>query len=164
MYDFKSTLTNVDRSKMYLCLGQKDMWKYKWDMWIFRFKNNEYTPIAVTHGSVQKQFVLLTLEGVDTLEAAVAMKNEIIYADREDFHLGEGDFFIADIIGLPVIDVDDGKKYGTLKDVLNSGSSDIYEIATDSGDVMIPAVAEFIIKVTPEDAIYIRPIPGMFDW
>lgn len=130
---------------------------------IFRFKNNEYTPITITHGSVQKQFVLLTLEGVDTLEAAVTMKNEIIYADREDFNLNEGDFFIADIIGLPVIDVDDGKKYGTLKDVLNSGSSDIYEIATEDGDVMIPAVAEFIIKVTPEDAIYIRPIPGMFD-
>ncbi len=130
---------------------------------IFRRKNGEYTPLTVTHGSVQKQFVLLTLEGVDTLEAAVAMKNEVIYADREDFNLGEGDFFIADIIGLPVIDADNGKKYGVLHDVLNSGASDIYEITTDSGDVMIPAVAEFIIKVVPEDAIYVRPIPGMFD-
>ena len=117
----------------------------------------------MTHASLQKQFVLLTLDGLDTLEKAIEAKNEIIYADRDDFSLKEGSYFIADLIGLPIIDVDSGVKYGTLSEVINSGASDIYVVKTESGEAMIPAVPEFIKNTDPDNAIYVKPIPGMFD-
>ena len=86
-----------------------------------------------------------------------------IYAAREDLPLEEGDNFIEDLIGLPVVDAESGKQYGTLAGVINTGASDIYEIDTEDGIRMIPAVDEFIKEIDLEKGIFITPIEGMFD-
>lgn len=130
---------------------------------IFMKDKDGYKEYKVTHGSVQKQFVLLTFETVTTLEEAVLFKNNYIYADRGDFNLPDGKCFISDLLGLPVIDADDGKVYGTLADVTNSGAQDIYVVKTENGEVMVPAVPEFLVKTDPETGIFLRPIDGMFD-
>ena len=52
---------------------------------------------------------------------------------------------------------------GKLKEVINRGASDIYVVKTSSGEVMIPVVDEFIDRVEVGKAVYVRPIPGMFD-
>lgn len=121
-------------------------------------------PLEIKDASIQKGFVLLTLEGVDSVEAAVMLKGTVIYASREDLleFMEEGDRFIADLIGLPVIHADTKEQLGTLRDVINRGASDIYIIDTDAGERMMPAVAEFVTEMT-DDAIFVRPIPGMLD-
>lgn len=130
---------------------------------VYRKKAGEFIKYDVIHASLQKQFVLLTLNGLDTLEKAIEAKNEIIYADRDDFSLSDGGYFIVDLIGLPLVDPDSGEKYGVLIDVINSGASDIYVVKTENGEAMIPAVPEFIKNIDLDNAIYIKPIPGMFD-
>ena len=91
------------------------------------------------------------------------LKNKLLYAKREDFKLEDGEFFIADLIGIDVLDADTGKKYGVLKEIINRGASDIYVVATDNGEAMIPAVDEFIISIDINEGIFVRPISGMFD-
>ena len=86
-----------------------------------------------------------------------------VYAARNDLPVPEGAHFIADLIGLPVIDADTGREYGVLTDVFNAGASDIYCIATPDGERMMPAVPEFVISVDIESAIPVRPKGGMFD-
>ena len=130
---------------------------------LFLKEKNGMRCIAVKHTSVFKQFVIAELEGVCDLDAAMAMKNLVVYAAREDFSLDEGDVFIVDMIGLPVIDVATGVKYGTLSDVINRGASDIYVIKTPNGERMMPAVEEFVKKIDVENGIFISPIEGMFD-
>ncbi len=122
-----------------------------------------YRPIRVLKASVQKDRVLLTLEGVDTMEAALALKNTLLYAHRDDIPREEGAFLIDDLKGLPVIDVNDGHRYGTLHDVLQGTAGDLYEVKTDKGLVLMPAVKAFVKQVDPETGIFIAPIPGMFD-
>lgn len=122
-----------------------------------------FRQFKVVHASAQKQFVLAKLEGIDTVESAEKLRGTVFYADRNDLSLDEGSFFIADLIGLPVADADSGKVYGTLDDIINEGASDIYVIKTSSGEVMIPAVPEFVKSIEPENRILISPIPGMFD-
>ena len=51
---------------------------------------------------VQKSCVLLKLRGVDTMEAAQALRNTVVEVNRDDVELEEGTYFIADLIGLPV--------------------------------------------------------------
>ena len=123
-------------------------------------KPREY---KVVHSSVFKQFVLLELEGVFGMDAALEMKNKIIYASRDDIELEEGDFFIADLIGLSVIDVDSGKEYGKISDVINTGASDIYVINTPSGEAMMPAVDEFVKEIALDKGVFVKPIEGMFE-
>lgn len=119
--------------------------------------------LKVKRASVFKQFVIAELEGVDDFDAALALKNTVVYAAREDLTLEEGDYFIADVIGLPVIDAENGKEYGKLKDIINRGASDIYVIDTPDGERMMPAVEEFVKEVNLERGIFVLPIEGMFD-
>ena len=130
---------------------------------VFIKKAGVYAEYKVKKSAVFKQFVLFDLAGVSDMDAALALKGTVVYADRDDFELEEGDYFIADIIGCDVIDADNGTVYGKLSEVVNRGASDIYVVKTENGESMIPAVDEFIDRVEVGKAIYVRPISGMFD-
>ena len=131
---------------------------------VYTERGGEYTPYEVEGASLQKGFVLLTLAGVGDLDAAIALKGRVIYADRDELSefMEEGDRFIADLIGLPIKHADTKETLGTLRDVFNAGASDIYVIDTPAGERMMPAVPEFVTEMT-DDAIYVRPIEGMLD-
>lgn len=131
---------------------------------VYTKRGGEYIPYEIKGASLQKGFVLLTLCGVDDLDAAIAMKGRELYAEREELEefLEEGDRFIADLLELPIIHADTGESLGKLRNIFNSGASDIYVIDTSSGERMMPAVPEFVTEITDE-AIYVRPIEGMLD-
>ena len=128
---------------------------------VFVLENGKYREIKVIHTSIFKQFVLASLEGVTDMDQAAAMKETTLYASRDDFELEEGDYFIADLIGLPIIDVENGKTYGTVKEVINRGASDIYVVKTPNGERMMPAVEEFVKNVDLDKGIFVKTIPGL---
>lgn len=128
---------------------------------VFVLEGGKYREIEVKHTSIFKQFVLATLDGVDSMDTAAAMKGTTLYASRDDFELEEGDYFIADLIGLPIIDNKDGKTYGKIKDVINRGASDIYVVSTPSGERMMPVVDEFVKRIDLESGVYVEVIPGL---
>ena len=130
---------------------------------VYLKKGDEYIKLKVKKASIFKQFVIATLEGIDDMDQAMALKENVIYAKRADFKLKKGEYFIADIIGIDVLDIDTNRKYGTLKEVINRGSSDIYVIDTEAGERMVPVVDEFVKKVDINKGIYLKPIEGMFD-
>lgn len=130
---------------------------------IYRKKGNDLIPVNVQKASVHKGMVLIKLEGIDDFDKANALREEVVYADRDDIVREEGSFFIADLKGLNVIDADNGRVYGRLKDVIQYGIHDIYEIKTEKGEVLIPAVKEFVVRISLEEGIFVRPIEGMFD-
>ena len=123
----------------------------------------EYKCYKVKKSSVFKQFVLIELDGVSNIDIAMALKGTVIFADRDDISIDDDAFFIADIIGLDVIDLESGEKIGTLSDVLNLGASDLYEINTKNGKKLIPAVPEFVKEVDTEKGIFVSLIEGMLD-
>jgi 16S rRNA processing protein RimM len=125
--------------------------------------NGNYVEKRILSASVFKRHVIAYIEGVNDIDAAAALKETVVYADREDIPLEEGDYFISDLIGLPVIDVDSGVEYGHISEVFNTGASDIYTVKTNDGERMIPAVPEFIIEIDIDRGIFVRPIEGMFN-
>ena len=118
---------------------------------------------TVAKASIFKQFVILELKDVDDMDKAITLKNVILYADRDDFALEEGEYFLTDIIGLDVIDADNGKVYGKVSDIINRGASDIYVVSTPNGERMIPAVDEFIIDIDVSKGVMVRTIEGLLD-
>ena len=129
---------------------------------IFILENGKLKKYRIEGASVFKRFVLLQLAGVFTIEDAEKLREKVIYLERSDLELEEGEVFVADLIGLPVIDVDSGVEYGRISDVINTGASDIYVIATPSGEAMMPAVKEFVKNIDLEKGVFVRPIEGMF--
>ena len=130
---------------------------------LYLLSGGNYTEHRVLRASVFRQFVVAELEGIADMDAALALKNTVVYARRSDIPLDEGEYFIADLIGLPVRGASTGKLYGTLKETINRGASDIYVVDTPDGDRMIPAVPEFIRSIDPDTEILVSPIEGMLD-
>ena len=93
---------------------------------------------------VHKGSVIASLEGVDTVEAAMLLRNKTVQIRRADAKLPEGAFFLADIIGLNVVD-EAGQNLGTLKEVLSPSVQQVYVIEGER-EIMIPAVPEFILE------------------
>ena len=53
---------------------------------------------------VHKSTVLLTLPGVEDMDAALALKGREVSIRREDAHLPEGEYFDAELVGAMVLD------------------------------------------------------------
>lgn len=122
-----------------------------------------YEERAVISASVSAQFVLMNIEGIDSREAAQALRSRVLYLRREDIPVPKGRVLIADMIGLDVIDADTGKVYGTLTDVTDGVRSQIYTVRTEKGDVLFPAVKEFLEEIDTERGVFIHVIPGFFE-
>ena len=124
----------------------------------------EYQKYKMVKCQPYKTNVLVTLDGISNPEDVTKIRLWYLYCDRNDILKDEDDYFIVDLIGLPVIDANSGEKYGTLKDVVNQGAQDLYVIKRAEGaDAYIPCVAEFVKEIKLDEAIYITPIEGMIE-
>lgn len=113
-----------------------------------------------THG----KFMLISIEGVDSIEQAERYKGKELFADRDDIPKDEGAYFIDDLLGLPVYNAATNVVLGKVTDVMNRGAGDILEITRgNGGQILVPMADEFMAKVDPEDGIYINVIDGLCD-
>jgi len=130
---------------------------------LYFLENQVYKPCKLLQASVFKQFVIAQLEGICDEDAANRLRGRVVYVAREDLPLPEDGYFIADLIGLPVKHADSGELLGTLTWVDSRAHGDLYTVKTPRGEALIPAVPQFVIRMDPDDAIYVRPIPGLLD-
>lgn len=126
-------------------------------------KDGTYKECEVISASPAQDRVLMGLSGVDSREAAQALKNTVLYLRREDIPVPKGAMLIADMIGLPVVDFDTGKVYGEISDVRDGVRYKLYTVKCETGEVILPGVDEFIKEISSERGLVVRPIPGFFD-
>lgn len=96
---------------------------------------------------VHGRFLILKLEGVASVEAAMALKGKILRADRADLPLPEGHFFIQDMIGLPVFD-EDGAELGILTEVMDYPAGRIF-VVQGKTEHLIPEKGGFFTSLDP---------------
>jgi 16S rRNA processing protein RimM len=73
------------------------------------------------------------LEGVNNRAAAEALRGGLIEVDRDALPpLGEGEYYHADLIGLPCLDRE-GATLGTISAVENYGAGDLLEVEDGGG-------------------------------
>lgn len=77
--------------------------------------------------------------------------------------LEEDEYYWSDLIGLQVV-TDDGTLLGTVADIFETGSSDIYVVRNAEREYLIPAIADVIKAVDPAAGrIVITPLDGLLD-
>ena len=120
-------------------------------------------PVKVK-GRPHKNIALVVLEGVDTVEAAQVLRGKMLYVDRRDLKLPKGHYLVQDLIGLTVVDADTGDTYGTLTDVSQTGANAVYHMATDKGEILIPAIPDVVVEIDlKRDILRLRPMKGLLD-
>ena len=116
--------------------------------------------LKVLSARTHKDFVIAKLEGVEDVNAAMALKNKVVSIRRSDAALPHGAFFLQDILGAKVVD-EDGREIGVLEDVMETPASNIYVVKGET-EHLIPAVPEFIKKTDAEaGVITVHLIEGM---
>ena len=106
---------------------------------------------------VQKTCNLVKLSGIDTMEAAQAMRGKVIELYRED--IDDEVIFAAELIGVEVYT--EGQCIGKIKDVLYYPGNSVY-VVRGQHEYMIPAVKQFILSTDVEgNRMEVSLIEGM---
>ena len=100
--------------------------------------------VKLLSARVHKGFLIVKLEGVEDVNAAMALKGRTVFIDRADARLPKGAFFLQDIIGASVVD-ESGREIGKLTDVMETPASNVYVVKGER-EHLIPAVPEFILS------------------
>lgn len=110
-----------------------------------------------------KNMVLIKFKGIENPEDANLLRESYLLVDRDNEEpLEEGTYYIVDLIGLDVY-TDEGVLLGTLKDIFNTGSNDIYEVKDELGkQILLPGINEVIKEVDLENRkIIVHLIKGL---
>ncbi len=119
------------------------------------YVDKTHWPIQVERARVHKNMAILKFQGVTDVPSALAMRNAVLYVDRNDVQLPEGSFFLADLYGLEVRDAKSGAVLGKLEDILTLPAGNVYVVRGGERELMIPAVPAFIAE-TNVDGGYLR--------
>ena len=116
--------------------------------------------VKLLSARVHKGFLIVKLEGVEDVNAAMALKGRTVFIDRADARLPKGAFFLQDIIGASVVD-ESGSQIGKLVDVMETPASNVYVVKGER-EHLIPAVPEFILSTDADNGIItVHLIEGM---
>ena len=125
--------------------------------------DGEYKETKVLSASVSAGFVLMSLEGVEGRDAAIAMKGTVLYLHRDDIPVPKGEMLLSDMIGLDVIDANTGVKYGVITDITEVPRGLMYTVKTEKGEVLYPSAPALVAGVDSERGLLVTPISGFFD-
>ncbi len=114
-------------------------------------------PYEMEEVRVQKTCNLVKLAGIDTVEAAQAMRGKVIELYREDI---DPDVIFADeLVGIEVYS--EGASIGKLTEVLDYPGNAVY-VVKGKREYMIPAVKAFILSTDVEaNRMEVKLLEGM---
>lgn len=112
-----------------------------------------------------KTIAIVKAKGIDTIEEAEKLRGRVLYINRSDARLAPGEYFIQDLIGLDVIDIDTSKSYGKITDVLKTGANDVYQVTDEKKkDYLIPVIDDVVKEIDINGGkVLIKPLKGIFD-
>lgn len=112
-----------------------------------------------------KTIAIVKAKGIDTIEKAEKLRGRVLYINRSDARLAPGEYFIQDLMGLDVIDIDTSKSYGKITDVLKTGANDVYQVTDEKKkDYLIPVIDDVVKEIDINGGkVLIKPLKGIFD-
>ncbi|MFO7612111.1 MAG: ribosome maturation factor RimM [Clostridia bacterium] len=121
-------------------------------------------PVAVEYSRIQGKFIVSKLEGVDDRDEAEGMKGTVLGIKRENAApLADDEYYMEDLIGCIVYE--DGRKLGTVGDILETGGNDVYSVIDDEGgEILVPAIKQVVVKIDVDGRrIEVRLPEGLMD-
>ena len=126
-------------------------------------KNSTKTEYEIEEVKYHKDMVLIKFKGIDKVEQAEMFRNSYLTVSRDSIEkLEEGRYYIVDLLGLEVY-TDEQILLGTLEDIFNTGSNDIYVVKDKQGkQILLPAIQDVIKQIDIENKkIIVHLLPGL---
>jgi 16S rRNA processing protein RimM len=142
---------------------------------VFSILSPEDKVVLMTPSGVREERIIKTLRkntgsfiisfyGIDSMNEAAKYRNTLLLAEKEILPpLPAGEYFINDIIGLSVVTTE-GDVIGTVDDVFETGSNDVFVVNNGTREFLIPAIKDVINKIELEQGIIIiSNMKGLLD-
>ena len=118
-----------------------------------------HEPHLLTHVRTHAEALLLSIEGVEDLDAAEKFRNLTVYVRTEDVPpLPDGTYYHHQLVGIKVVD-ESGKEIGHLTEILETGANDVYVVVNEAGEeTLFPAIVDVIVSVDVSQGVMtVRP-------
>jgi len=127
-------------------------------------KDDRFRTLTVETARFHKNVLLIKFLEIADTNAAGEIKGGILKITRDQLSdLPPDSFYIFEIIGMEVLTTG-GVLLGRVKDILTAGGNDIYVVAGEFKDYLIPAVKQVVRKVDSENRrMVIEPMDGLLD-
>lgn len=112
-----------------------------------------------------KNMIIIKFEELKDMTSAEKLKQSIIKIPRElALPLEDDEYYVQDLIGIDV-STDAGKNLGTIKDIIFTGSNDVYVIETDDKkEILIPAIKQCIKQIDMNNkTMVVSLLEGLID-
>ncbi|HEU5316451.1 MAG TPA: ribosome maturation factor RimM [Chloroflexota bacterium] len=128
------------------------------------FVGEERSPADVLHRKAVAQGVVLRLSTVTSRDAARSLYQQFLYVpEGEAVTLPKGEYFVHQIVGLTVVTTD-GQTLGTVREVIQTGSNDVYVVRGEAGEALIPATKEVVQGVDLDSGtMKVALLPGLLE-
>ena len=120
--------------------------------------------ISLERERVLKLQIIAKFGDIDSIEEAELFRGSYIFVKAEELgSLREDEYYISDLIGLKVV-LEDGKDIGTVKDVVETGGTDILLVEKDDREMLIPLSRTICRSIdTGKGIIIVRPLEGLLE-
>lgn len=124
-----------------------------------RDRQGVLTAFQVTAVKAHKAGLLLRLQGRENIDAVQMMVGCEVLMHRGDLpDLTDEEFYWFELEGLRVVDRRCGE-LGVLEEMFSTAAHDIYVVRGRYGEVLIPAVAEFVVEIDREGRRMLVDLP-----
>jgi len=107
-------------------------------------RSQSYEVLEVT---LQRPRLILRLKGVERVEETEDLIGKEILVRQEDLpELEEGEFYWFEILGMAV-ETEQGRRIGTVKEIIPTGANDVYVVKGKRGEILVPATEEVIRRI-----------------
>ncbi len=178
---FKRWVRNSMHPDHYLAIGKVlKAWGIKGKVKIFSYAESPETFHGLSELYVQgergtraleletvtehKKGLLIKFKGRDYIEAVEDLIGLTLYMDKRSLlPTEEGEYYWFQLIGMTV-KTDTGRLLGTIKNIMNTGSNDIYVVQQGEKELLIPALQDIIEEVdVDKQLMIISPMEGLLD-
>lgn len=132
---------------------------------VFVFEKNGVTKnLTIEQARPHKKFLVIKFKEIADMNTAEEFIGGVLKVSKGELvELPVDTYYIFEIIGMEVV-TDQGMLLGTLKDVLQTGSNDVYVVAGESKDYLIPAIKDIVKQIDKDNRkIHIKPLEGLLD-
>lgn len=124
-----------------------------------RLPTGKLSDVAITRQILHKGRVLLRLQGYDSIDSAESLVgSQVLLTEDMLPDLSDDEYYWGQLEGLQVVDRQRGD-VGTLQKLLSTAAHDTYVVNGCLGEILIPAVHQFILEVDLQAGIMCVDLP-----
>jgi 16S rRNA processing protein RimM len=133
--------------------------------YLFVALDKEILKIDVVKARIQKNTVIILLEGINSINQAQDFIGRDIMIEESSLpELDEAEEYVYKLLGMKVY-LENNELLGSISDVFDNGAHGIYEIKDENGkEILIPVLDDTIVsRDFDEGKMVVKILPGLLD-